>query len=148
MCTAVSLRPPAAPGIIVSRHRHDELVEALAPTFLQFRVGGPFDKATQMGPLAMSCQRDQVLGYIEKGTAEGATPATGGGRPAHLEKGWFVEPTVVGNVDNSSTIAQEEVLGPVLHGRGPDGLRHRVTRQPWASTDTGCHSRHVASRDS
>ncbi|ODU04207.1 MAG: aldehyde dehydrogenase [Pseudonocardia sp. SCN 72-86] len=100
--------------IIVSRHRHDELVEALASTFSQVRVGDPFDKATQMGPLAMSRQRDRVLGYIEKGKAEGATLATGGGRPAHLEKGWFVEPTVFGNVDNSSTIAQEEIFGPVL----------------------------------
>ena len=62
----------------------------------------------------MSRQRDRVEGYIAKGIAEGATLATGGGRPKHLERGWFVEPTVFGNVDNSSTIAQEEIFGPVL----------------------------------
>ena len=59
-------------------------------------------------------QRDRVEGYIAKGVDEGATLATGGGRPKHLDRGWFVEPTVFGNVDNSSTIAQEEIFGPVL----------------------------------
>ena len=55
-----------------------------------------------------------VLHVIAKGLAEGATLATGGGRPEHLDRGWFIEPTVFGNVDNSSTIAQEEIFGPVL----------------------------------
>jgi aldehyde dehydrogenase (NAD+) len=67
-----------------------------------------------MGPLAMSRQRDRVEGYIQKGIDEGAKLAAGGGRPKHLDRGWFVEPTVFGNVDNSSTIAQEEIFGPVL----------------------------------
>jgi acyl-CoA reductase-like NAD-dependent aldehyde dehydrogenase len=55
-----------------------------------------------------------VLGYIAKGKDEGATLATGGGRPADLDRGWFVEPTVFGNVDPSATIAREEIFGPVL----------------------------------
>jgi acyl-CoA reductase-like NAD-dependent aldehyde dehydrogenase len=67
-----------------------------------------------MGPLASKRQRDRVESYISKGVAEGAVLATGGGRPKHLERGWFVEPTVFGNVDNRSTIAQEEIFGPVL----------------------------------
>ena len=67
-----------------------------------------------MGPLVAERQRDRVEGYIAKGVAEGATLATGGGRPKHLDRGWFIEPTVFGNVDNSSTIAQEEIFGPVL----------------------------------
>jgi acyl-CoA reductase-like NAD-dependent aldehyde dehydrogenase len=100
--------------IVVSKSRHDELVEALAGTFAQVQVGDPFDAATQMGPLVAERQRDRVEGYIAKGLAEGATLATGGGRPAHLERGWFIEPTVFGNVDNSSSIAQEEIFGPVL----------------------------------
>ena len=98
----------------MSRSRHDELVEALAGTFSQVTVGDPFDPATQMGPLVAERQRDRVLGYIAKGVDEGATLVTGGGRPAHLDRGWYVEPTVFGNVDNSSTIAQEEIFGPVL----------------------------------
>jgi aldehyde dehydrogenase (NAD+) len=100
--------------IVVSRNRHDELLEALAGTFAQIRVGDPFDAQTQMGPLAAERQRDRVEGYIAKGVADGATLATGGGRPKDLERGWFVEPTVFGNVSNSSVIAQEEIFGPVL----------------------------------
>ena len=68
----------------------------------------------QMGPLAMARQRDRVESYIAKGRAEGARLATGGGRPAHLDRGYFIEPTVFGNVDNGSTIAREEIFGPVL----------------------------------
>ena len=55
-----------------------------------------------------------VESYIATGVADGATLATGGGRPKHLDRGWYVEPTVLGNVDNSSTLAQEEIFGPVL----------------------------------
>ena len=99
--------------IVVSRHRHDELVEALA-SVRRRAVGDPFDEATQMGPLAMSRQRDRVEGYIAKGVDEGATLAAGGGRPKDLDRGWYIEPTVFGNVDNWSTIAQEEIFGPVL----------------------------------
>ena len=100
--------------IVVTQNRHDELLEALAGTFSQVQVGDPFDAQTQMGPLVAERQRDRVEGYIAKGVAEGATLATGGGRPAHLDRGWFIEPTVFGNVDNSSAIAQEEIFGPVL----------------------------------
>ena len=67
-----------------------------------------------MGPLINAKQRERVLGYIEKGKAEGATCLVGGGRPAHLEKGYFVEPTLFVDVDPESTIAQEEIFGPVL----------------------------------
>jgi acyl-CoA reductase-like NAD-dependent aldehyde dehydrogenase len=100
--------------IVVSRPRHDELLEALAAAFSAVKVGDPFDPASQMGPLAAERQRDRVEGYIAKGIALGATLATGGGRPAGLDRGWYVEPTVFGNVDNSSVIAQEEIFGPVL----------------------------------
>jgi acyl-CoA reductase-like NAD-dependent aldehyde dehydrogenase len=100
--------------IVVGRSRHDELLEALAASFAEVRVGDPFEDGVQMGPVTTSRQRERVFGYIEKGKAEGATLATGGGRPEHLHRGWFVEPTVFGNVDNSSTIAREEIFGPVL----------------------------------
>jgi aldehyde dehydrogenase (NAD+) len=100
--------------IVVSRSRHDELVDALANIFSQIKVGDPFDPQSHLGPLAMRRQRDRVEGYIAKGIAEGATLATGGGRPKHLDRGWYVEPTVFGNVDNSATIAREEIFGPVV----------------------------------
>jgi acyl-CoA reductase-like NAD-dependent aldehyde dehydrogenase len=100
--------------IIVTRKRHDALVEALSDAFSKVVVGDPFDAKTQMGPLAMRRQRDRVESYIAKGKAEGATLAAGGSRPAHLNRGFFIEPTVFGNVDNNATIAREEIFGPVL----------------------------------
>ncbi len=112
--------------IVVTRQRHDELVEALAGTFSQVRVGDPFDAQTQMGPLAASRQRDRVEGYIAQGIAAGAALATGGGRPKDLDRGWYVEPTVFGNVDNSSAIAQEEIFGPVLSVIPADNEQHAI----------------------
>jgi acyl-CoA reductase-like NAD-dependent aldehyde dehydrogenase len=100
--------------IVVSERRHDELVEALSAHFSQVKVGNQFDPAAQMGPLAARRQRDRVEGYIARGIESGATLATGGGRPRDLDRGWYVEPTVFGNVDNGSVIAQEEIFGPVL----------------------------------
>jgi len=100
--------------VVVTKRRHDELVEALASTFSQTRVGDPFDEQTQLGPLVSERQRDRVEGYIAKGVAEGSTLATGGGRPKELDRGYYVEPTVFGNVDNGSTIGREEIFGPVL----------------------------------
>ena len=80
-----------------------------------------------MGPLVAERQRDRVLGYVAKGVEQGATLATGGGRPAHLERGWYVEPTVFGNVDNGSTIAQDEIFGPVLTVIPADDEQHAIT---------------------
>jgi len=100
--------------IIVSRQRHDALVDALSAAFARIRVGDPFDPESQMGPLAMERQRDRVEAYIAKGKAEGARLATGGGRPAHLDAGFYIEPTVFADVDNAATIAREEIFGPVL----------------------------------
>lgn len=100
--------------IIVNEKRHDDFVDALSAAFRAIRVGDPFDAETQMGPLAMARQRDRVESLIERGKAEGATLAAGGGRPSHLNRGYFIEPTIFANVDNNSTIAREEIFGPVL----------------------------------
>lgn len=100
--------------VVVSRSRHDELVAALVKNFAQVRVGNPFDSEVTMGPLAGARHRDRVEGMIARGVAEGADLATGGRRPAGLDRGFFVEPTVFANVRNASTIAQQEIFGPVL----------------------------------
>jgi aldehyde dehydrogenase (NAD+) len=100
--------------IVVTRSRHDEMLEALASAFGAKRAGDPFNSTSDLGPLVAERQVDRVLGYIEKGKAEGATLAAGGGRPKDLDKGYYIEPTVFGNVPNSATIAQEEIFGPVL----------------------------------
>ncbi|WP_433705281.1 aldehyde dehydrogenase [Paraburkholderia sacchari] len=100
--------------VIVPRAKHDAMVEALSVAARRIVVGDPFAPATTSGPLATARQRETVERFVAKGIAEGATLATGGKRPAGLERGFFFEPTVFGNVDNRSTIAQEEIFGPVL----------------------------------
>src|SRR5690348_17196962 len=72
--------------IVVPRPLHDQLLDALAENFGQVRVGDPFDAETQMGPLVGETHRARVEGYIAKGVQEGATLATGGGRPENLER--------------------------------------------------------------
>jgi betaine-aldehyde dehydrogenase len=100
--------------IIVGRHRHDAFVEALAAEFKETRVGDPFSVDTQMGPLATLRQRDRVESYIRAGLHEGAQLAAGGARPAGLDRGFYVEPTLFAEVDNNMTVAREEIFGPVL----------------------------------
>jgi acyl-CoA reductase-like NAD-dependent aldehyde dehydrogenase len=100
--------------IVVPRSRHDEFAEALGTAFSAVQVGDPFDTGTQMGPLAMERQCRRVQHYIAKGVEEGATLVTGGGRPSHLKRGYYIEPTVFSGVNNKHVIAQEEIFGPVL----------------------------------
>jgi aldehyde dehydrogenase (NAD+) len=100
--------------MLLPRSRYDEAVDLLQAAFEGVTYGDPNDPGNIMGPLVNAKQRDRVLGYIEKGKAEGARLVVGGGRPEHLPKGYFVEPTLFVDVDPDSTIAQEEIFGPVL----------------------------------
>jgi aldehyde dehydrogenase (NAD+) len=100
--------------ILAPRDRYQEVVDAVVESVSAMKVGDPLDPAVEVGPLVAERQRDRVEGYIKLGQEEGAKVATGGGRPASMSKGWFVEPTVFVNVDNSMRIAQEEIFGPVL----------------------------------
>lgn len=112
--------------IIVSRHRHDALVEALAANMGAIKVGDPFAPDSGMGPLATSRQRDRVQGYLNKGRDEGAKLTVGGGRPAHLKRGFYIEPTVFAHVDNAMTIAREEIFGPILSVIPADNEQHAL----------------------
>ncbi|WP_197383011.1 aldehyde dehydrogenase [Mycolicibacterium mengxianglii] len=100
--------------ILAPQSRYDEVVEKLAGAVAAMQVGLPDDAAAMIGPLISEKQRDRVEGYIKKGVEEGARIVTGGGRPEGLDSGWYVQPTVFADVDNSMTIAQEEIFGPVL----------------------------------
>ncbi|MCU4183457.1 aldehyde dehydrogenase family protein [Acidiferrimicrobium sp. IK] len=100
--------------MLLPRSRYDEGVELITQAMAAVAYGDPQDPANFSGPLISSRQRDRVLGYIAKGQEEGAKLVLGGGRPAHLPKGYYVEPTLFVDVDNSMTIAQEEIFGPVL----------------------------------
>jgi betaine-aldehyde dehydrogenase len=112
--------------ILAPRARYDDVVEAVAEAVRAQTVGDPADPTVAVGPLVAERQRERVLGYIEKGKSEGATLTVGGGRPAGLDKGWFVEPTLFVDVDNRMTIAQEEIFGPVLAVIGYDGPEDAV----------------------
>jgi aldehyde dehydrogenase (NAD+) len=100
--------------MLLPRSRYDEGVAMITKAMGEVPYGDPQSDQVFMGPLVSAKQRDRVLGYIEKGKEEGAKLVLGGGRPAHLPKGWYVEPTLFVDVDNSMTIAQEEIFGPVL----------------------------------
>jgi aldehyde dehydrogenase (NAD+) len=94
------------------------MVEALADTFSRVKVGNPYAPDTQMGPLASQRALDRMTGYIAEGTSGGAKLACGG-RPAGLDRGWYVEPTLFGDVDNRSAIAREEIFGRCSASSGP-----------------------------
>jgi acyl-CoA reductase-like NAD-dependent aldehyde dehydrogenase len=98
---------------IVSKHRHDALAEGIAKVMQGLRIGKSTEPDTQLGPVAMRRQRDRIEAYIEEGR-KGADLVTGGRRPAHMNEGFFLEPTLFANVDNRSRIAQDEIFGPVL----------------------------------
>jgi aldehyde dehydrogenase (NAD+) len=100
--------------LLLPRSRYDEGLEALRASFEGVQYGDPTEMKNSMGPLVSARQRERVLGYIEKGRSEGGRVLVGGGIPKHLEKGYFVEPTLIVDVDPDATIAQEEIFGPVL----------------------------------
>jgi aldehyde dehydrogenase (NAD+) len=99
---------------LVPRGLHDVFVDCLVAKFKAIRIGEPYNADAQMGPLSMKRQFDRVHNYVKQGVAEGATLVTGGGRPAEFERGYYYAPTVFAHVDNRSTIAQEEIFGPVV----------------------------------
>jgi aldehyde dehydrogenase (NAD+) len=92
----------------------DELVERLVASARKLRVGAGLDDASDMGPAVDEKQWSTVMGYIETGRTEGARLVTGGSRPAHLQQGYFVEPTIFDGVHPDMRIFREEIFGPVL----------------------------------
>jgi len=99
----------------VDRLRADEFAEKMAGAVSGMRLGNGLDPATMLGPLVSQGQLDKVDRYVRAGVAEGATLLTGGARSGgDLERGFFYQPTVFAGVDDSMTIAREEIFGPVL----------------------------------
>jgi aldehyde dehydrogenase (NAD+) len=98
---------------VVHESRRDELVDKVVAALQRVVVGDPAAEGTTMGPLISEAQRDRVEALIRSGQEQGAKLAFGGGRPAGLDRGWFVEPTLFVDVDNSMDIAQKEFFGPV-----------------------------------
>jgi acyl-CoA reductase-like NAD-dependent aldehyde dehydrogenase len=104
----------AGSRLFVQKKVYDEALDELLKTVKETRIGPGIDPVTQMGPLVSKAQQERVLGYITLGNKEGARMLSGGGRPAGLEGGYFVEPTVFADVDGRMTIAREEIFGPVV----------------------------------
>jgi aldehyde dehydrogenase (NAD+) len=100
--------------MLVPRARVADAIDLARQTLATLPMGDPLDPATRLGPLISEAQRERVEGYIRKGQSEGARLAIGGGRPANLPTGHFVEPTVFADVSRDMTIAREEIFGPVL----------------------------------
>ncbi|HWC34415.1 MAG TPA: aldehyde dehydrogenase family protein [Mycobacteriales bacterium] len=101
--------------MLLPRSRYDEGVEMLRTMYEATQPGDPQDPGTLCGPVISAKQRERVTGYIQKGIDEGAKLLVGGPeRPDGFDRGFFVKPTLFADVDNSMTIAQEEIFGPVL----------------------------------
>jgi aldehyde dehydrogenase (NAD+) len=100
--------------ILLPESRYEEGVQTLKAMFGYVQPGDQFREQQIMGPLISKRQQERVLEYIEIGKREGARLVCGGGKPAHLDKGYFVEPTLFADVRNDMRIAQEEIFGPVL----------------------------------
>jgi aldehyde dehydrogenase (NAD+) len=105
----------AGTRLLVPASRMREAQELAVRAFEDLVVGSTRDPKVNVGPMVTRRQYERVQAYIQKGTDEGATLLTGGpGRPDGIERGYFVRPTVFGNVTNDMTIAREEIFGPVL----------------------------------
>jgi aldehyde dehydrogenase (NAD+) len=101
--------------MLVPAARHDEALTIAKKAAEAHKVGDPRSEETKLGPVVSNIQFDKIQRLIEAGIAEGATLVTGGpGRPEHLNRGYYVRPTVFGHVTPGMTIEKEEIFGPVL----------------------------------
>ena len=106
----------AGSRLFVQEGLHDELVERLSQKAQSIKLGDPLAEHTEMGPIAFKEQLEKVRGYVEAGQREGAELVSGGGSPddPELKDGYFMQPTILANVDNEMSVAREEIFGPVL----------------------------------
>jgi len=112
--------------VLAPKSRYGEVVDALAGFASALTIGDALDPATHVGPMASAAHRDRVEGYIAIGKDE-ARLVAGGGRPKATNRGWFVEPTIFADVDNTDRIAREEIFGPVLAVIPYDGEAEAVS---------------------
>ncbi|MCU1484780.1 MAG: putative aldehyde dehydrogenase [Actinomycetia bacterium] len=100
--------------LLIPRARYEEGVEAAAALLAALPYGDPRDPGVMMGPIVNAAQRDRIEGMVDQAVADGARLVLGGKRPAQFDKGFWFEPTLLADVDNTMTIARDEVFGPVL----------------------------------
>ncbi|HKV61846.1 MAG TPA: aldehyde dehydrogenase family protein [Candidatus Acidoferrum sp.] len=102
----------AGSRILVEKKIYSKFVEAMTEKAKRIKLGAPLDRETKMGPLVSKEQYDRVNSYLDVGKKE-AKVATGGARPKQIAKGYYLEPTIFYDVENSARIAREEIFGPV-----------------------------------
>ncbi|WP_320064449.1 aldehyde dehydrogenase family protein [Micromonospora sp. RTGN7] len=112
--------------MLVHRSRYEEALTLAARAAEGYRLGDPFDPATRLGPLVSATQRQRVRDHIDKSLADGGRLIAGGPDAPVPDRGWFVAPTVIADVDPDSALAQEEVFGPVLAVIPVDDDAHAV----------------------
>jgi aldehyde dehydrogenase (NAD+) len=101
--------------MLVSKKRHDQALEIAKAVADATRVGDPFADGTMLGPVANRNQYEKIQRLLKTGVDEGAKLAAGGpGRADGFERGYYVKPTIFGNVRNDMTVGREEIFGPVL----------------------------------
>lgn len=127
ICTHAGQGCTITTRLVVPRARFDEAVDGAAAVMSMLPAADPTDPGTICGPLISAVQRDRVESYLALAEAEGGRFVLGGGRPKDLERGFFIEPTLIVGLDNSSRVAQEEIFGPVLvvipHDGDDDAVR-------------------------
>jgi acyl-CoA reductase-like NAD-dependent aldehyde dehydrogenase len=116
----------AGTRLLVERSIYDEFTRQMIDVAAKLKIGDPREPGTVMGPLVSAAQRARVEGFIKSGVDAGATLACGGKRPAHLPKGFYVEPTLFTHATNEMLIAREEIFGPVVTAIPFDDEAHAI----------------------
>jgi acyl-CoA reductase-like NAD-dependent aldehyde dehydrogenase len=99
--------------VLVPKKRQDEIVDALASRYNSFEIGDPLFEGSQQGPIAVKRGLERTEQYVSSAKQQGANVITGGKRPSNFKKGWWYEPTLLSNTDNSMRVVKEEIFGPV-----------------------------------
>ena len=99
--------------VLVPKKRQDEIVDALASRYSSFEIGDPLFEGSQQGPIAVKRGLERTEQYVSSAKQQGANVITGGKRPSNFKKGWWYEPTLLSNTDNSMRVVKEEIFGPV-----------------------------------
>lgn len=119
-------RCTAGSRLLVQRSAYSEVIDAVAERARNVRVGEPFEHATEVGPLIRAEHMDRVLSYVRSAREQGARLLAGGGRADGFERGNFLEPTVLGDVDETMRVFKEEIFGPVLVAMPFDDEEHAI----------------------